>query len=556
LAEAYERLKLSHDLALAISESPSVDDALAATLRLFCQAGGWAFGQVWLPDETGQALTCGSVWYAAEPGLEAFRESSLQITFRSGEPLLGMVWQDGKTRWADEVHADPTSYRRATPATEASLRGALVVPICSNGRVMAVIEFLTHDNGLDKGGVRQLIDAAAAQLSSLMAQKAAEADLRRSERRFRAVAETANDAIVSIDSIGIITYVNAGGAALFGYSANDLVGLPVTRLMPERYRSAHTAGLSMFLQTGRARLLGETVSVHALRSDGREVPIELSLASWKEGDAAYFTAIIRDVTERQELQDELERALHEEQKTAARLKELDGLKNTFLDAVSHDLRGPLAALRATTTVLERDVDQPLLTVEQRRSYLRRMTSTVAKMRRLIDDLLDIERLNAGEVPLRLQATDLADLLRQLVEEQRPALGSRQVELELRPVTAEVDPVMVERIVENLLLNACRHTPEGTQVCVSVQHCADAAVIGVDDAGPGVPEEMRGVIFDRFWQQPGGSRAGVGVGLSLVSRLASVHGGRAWVEDAPSGGASFRVALPLHSPALTVSGEQG
>jgi two-component system OmpR family sensor kinase len=284
------------------------------------------------------------------------------------------------------------------------------------------------------------------------------------------------------------------------------------------------------------------------------VPVELSVASWREGDASYFTAIIRDVTERQELQEELERALDEERKAAARLKEMDALKNAFLDAVSHDLRGPLAALRAATTVLERDTEQPLLTTEQRRSYLRRMVSTVGQMRRLIDDLLDLERLNAGEVPLQLKPTDLAHLVKQRVDEHRAELGAHPLELELQPVTAEVDAVMVERIVDNLLLNACRHTPDGTQVCVSVQQRGDDAVIGVDDAGPGVPEELRGVIFERFWQHPGGSRAGVGVGLSLVSRLARVHGGRAWVEDAENGGAAFRVTLPLRNPATRLGGE--
>lgn len=556
LAEGYERLKLSHALSVAISESSSVDEALAMTLSLFCEAGGWAFGQVWFPDESGQALACSPLWYASEPGLEAFREASEKVDFRPGEPLLGLVWQDGETRWTDEVHVDPRTYRRAEPAAAASLRGALVVPVCGSDRVMAVMEFLTRETAHDSTDVRQLIDGAAAQLSSLMAQKAAESDLRRSERRFRAVAETANDAIVSIDSQGVITYLNAGAATLFGYSAEELLGAPVVRLIPESFRSAHMNGLATYLATGEGPLVGQTVQVHALRSDGTEVPIELSLATWKEGDSPYFTAMIRDVSERQRMQEELERALQEMRTATERLKELDGLKNTFLDAVSHDLRGPLAALRATTSVLRRDLDGDFLDVEQRRSYLERMTITLGKMRRLIDDLFDIERLKAGEVPLRLERTDLADLVRRMVEEHRPALGSRPVELELRPIAAEVDAAKVERIVENLLLNTCRHTPEGTEVRVSVTRCGHEAMISVEDAGPGVPEEMRSVIFERFWQQPGSSRAGLGIGLSLVLRLADVHGGHAWVEEAVSGGAAFRVALPIRSAALGDGREVG
>jgi PAS domain S-box-containing protein len=556
LAEAYERLKLSHALAVGINKASSVHEALAVTLRLFCEAGGWVFGQVWLPDESGQALACGPLWYASEPGLESFREASEKVDFRPGEPLLGLVWQDGQTRWTDEVHVDPRTYRRAEPAAAASLSGALVVPVSRNDRVMAVMEFLTRGRVHDSTGVRQLIDAAAAQLSSLMAQKAAEEDQRRSERRFRAVAETANDAIVSIDAEGVITYLNAGAAALFKYSADELLGSPVVRLIPERFRSAHRDGLAMYLASGEGPLLGQTVHVQALRRDGTEVPIELSLATWTEGDSPYFTAMIRDVSERHRMQAELEQALQEMRTATDRLKELDGLKNTFLDAVSHDLRGPLAALRATTTVLQRDVDDDFLTVEQRRSYLKRMTATLVKMRRLIDDLLNIERLEVGNVPLRLECTDLSDLVRRIVEEHRSDLGSRPVELDLQPVAAEVDAAKVERIVENLLLNTCRHTPDGTEVKVSVSHRDHEATISVEDAGPGVPEAMRIVIFERFWQLPGSPRGGLGIGLSLVSRLAAIHGGRAWVEEAVTGGAVFRVALPLRHAAAGVSAESG
>lgn len=543
LSEAYERLKLSHNLALAISESSDVEGALAATLRLFVEAGGWAFGQVWVPDESGQALRCGPVWYAVDPTLERFRKASLKIHFRPGEPLLGMVWQDGKSRWADELHLDVRSFLRADAAMAASLRAALVVPVCSNGRVLAVLEFLTREQAPQRAGVHELIDAAAAQLSSLMAQKEAEARLRRSEARFRAVAETATDAIVSVDNAGTIIYVNPGAAQLFGYDRADMMGEPVTMLIPDRFRADHADGFKRFLRTREGRLIGKTVLVCAYRRDGSEVPIELSLATWQEESAPYFSAIIRDVSKRQQMQVELEQALEDERTTAFRLRGLDQAKNTLLDAVAHDLRGPLAALRATAMVLQGDAEQPRLTAEERREYLAAMKTTMDKMRRVLDDLLNVEAFKSGQMPFRLESVDLSDLVRRTLEEHRSALGDRPINCSLPAVYAEVDAAKIERIVENLLVNASRHTPKGATVEISVKRRGGHAVICIDDTGPGVPEEMRTVIFERLRKQPGSSREGLGMGLSLVARLAEWHGGRAWVEGRSGGGAAFRVAVP-------------
>lgn len=542
LSAAYERLKLSHDLAIAISGSTSVDDALCATLRLFTEAGGWGLGQVWLPDPTGQVLECGPIWYASEPGLEPFREASLKINFRPGEPLLGLVWQDGRSRWAEDLDGDRL-FPRADAAAAVSLRAALIVPIRGPTGVMALMEFFTRAEAPNKAGLRQLIDATAAQLSSLIGQKAAEADLRRTEARFRAVAETANDSIVTIDATGKIVYVNAGAEKLFGHPQGDLLGKPVTRLIPERFHSDHWAGLSRYLDSGERRLIGSTVLVHGQASDGREVPIELSLATWNEDESPHFTAIIRDVSDRQRMHDELQRALAEEQAAAARLQEIDRVKDIFMDAVSHDLRGPLAALKAATSVLERDADEPSLTPDQRRRFLAGMNANVSKMRRLLDDLLNIERLQAGEVQAQVAPADLADLVHRSVEEHRGLFGARRIRLDLEPVVIDVDAAKVDRIMENLLLNACRHTPTDTEVRVLVQPREEDVVIGVDDAGPGVPEEMRTIVFERFKQAGGSSAEGVGIGLSLVARLAQLHGGRAWVEERPGGGAAFRVSLP-------------
>lgn len=554
LTEPATQLEFSSTLAQAINAAPSVDEAFAVTLRLFCEAGGWVLGQVWLPHPDGSVLSCGPVWHSTTPGLEPFRETCLALQFIPGMPLLGKVWVDGRVRWAEDIGADPDRlgghpaeglhFHRAEAAAKLGLSTALIVPVVVDDRVIAVIEFFTHERRADDSSVRGLVRSAAGQLGSLMAQKRAETERRLSEAHFRAVAETASDAIVSIDSGGVISYVNAEAARMFGHHPDGLLGAPVTVIIPERFHQAHWAGMARHLATGETRLIGGTVSVPARRCDGSEFPVELSLATWQVDGARSFSAIIRDVSERRKAQEELERALAMEREAAARLQEADRVKNTLLDVVSHDLRSPLAAIRAIASVLQRDAASPSLRAEQRQAYLTNLEASANKMRNLLDNLLDLERLATGDMTLRNDMVDLAEITRSVVTEHAPELAGREVHLDLEPVTALVDGSRVERIIENLLLNASKHTTGGTPVHVSVHRDGGAALICVEDAGLGVPAELREAIFERFQQAPGANRGGVGMGLSLVARLAHLHGGHAWVEESPAGGASFRVSLPV------------
>jgi len=186
-------------------------------------------------------------------------------------------------------------------------------------------------------------------------------------------------------------------------------------------------------------------------------------------------------------------------------------------------------------------------MERRQACLAGIGASANKMRALLDDLLDLERFATGEATSRRSVADLGEVARSVVTEHAVELAGRQVRLRLDPVTAAVDPAKVERIIENLVVNATRHTPAGTEVWIHVRRDGDTALICVDDAGPGVPTELREPIFERFRQAPGADRTGLGMGLSLVRRLTELHGGHAWVEEAPSGGASFRVRLPLTAP---------
>jgi signal transduction histidine kinase len=240
---------------------------------------------------------------------------------------------------------------------------------------------------------------------------------------------------------------------------------------------------------------------------------------------------------------ERERQTLERERQAAReLRALDDLKNTFLDAVSHELRTPLATVIGIALTLQRSGSS--LTAEDTADLVDRLVANAGKLDRLLADLLDLDRLSKGIVTPQRSPTDLAALVSRIAQEWRQRSG-RRLELMVEPVVAWVDAAKVERVVENLLANASRHTTPDTAVWVRVARRDEGVLLAVEDAGGGVPRELRATLFEPFRQGPGVSphAPGVGIGLSLVARFAELHGGRAWVQDRPGGGASFRVLLP-------------
>ncbi len=244
---------------------------------------------------------------------------------------------------------------------------------------------------------------------------------------------------------------------------------------------------------------------------------------------------------------ELETALRREYATADSLRAMSEMKDTFLRAVSHDLRTPLTAMHGVAVTLERT--KLSLPKEQALDLIRMMIEKTRKMDRLLGDLLDLNRMEEGILEPNRSLTDVRALAHRVVDEVEQLRGW-PIEIEADPVLAAVDGPKVERILENLLLNTTRHTPPGTQVRVrALTRELDLELI-VEDAGPGVPAELAGTIFEPFRQgQPPSAQAhgrqgrGVGIGLSLVARFAELHGGRAWVTERAGGGACFHVLVP-------------
>jgi PAS domain S-box-containing protein len=367
--------------------------------------------------------------------------------------------------------------------------------------------------------------------------KEAELALASSEERFRALVQSAPDAVVVIDANGVISLVNESAVALLGYEPDELIGRDMFVLVPPELRENYAARRMEYMGGRTERASGE--DLFALRRDGSRVSIDITVATVHTPDGPLLVASMRDVTVRRQTEEALREAYEHEREVAENLRQLDASKTTFLQAVSHELRTPLTAISGIASLL----DAGVLTPGDGR-YEDMIVRLVANSRRLgtlLDDLLDLDRLSRGIIEARRRPTDVSQLIANTIavidKRDHPLL------VEDEPAIANVDSAQVERIVENLVANAVKHTPSGTTIWVRAIGRDDGVEIVVEDAGPGVLPEIRDSLFEPFVKDTRGHVPGTGIGLSLVYRLAEVHGGNVWVEDRDGGGASFHVWLP-------------
>ncbi len=375
----------------------------------------------------------------------------------------------------------------------------------------------------------------------LTERRRAEEQLREAEARYRAIVEHVPAAIYvdRPDASMKTVYVSPQIQAIMGVSPERYLAEPGLwlDLMTPEFRTEMRRSYLEAVEAGRS-WEGE---YRIVTPDGREVWVhdETAFVVDDEGVPLFLQGVMFDVTERKLAEQALQDSERREREAAEGLRTLDEMKNTFLAAVSHELRSPLTSILGLSLTLERQE----LSVTDRQDLTRRVAQNARKLDRLLKDLLDIDRLSRGNVTPQLRPTDVGALVRGAVDSLE--LGARRVIVEAESVSIPIDGPKVERIVENLIMNAVRHTRAEVTIWVRVWAGGGGAFLAVEDDGPGVPDELQSVIFEPFRQGPTAAphAPGTGIGLSLVAMFTELHGGRSWVEDREGGGASFRVFLP-------------
>jgi PAS domain S-box-containing protein len=315
------RLAAQYAATRALAESATVAEAAPRILRAICESLGWEIGALWMPDTDGERLRCVELWRVPGLDADAFENDSRRRACARGEGVVGSVWAHRMARWVPDIGREP-AFTRAQSATRAGLHAAVGFPVLRGEEAIGVIEFYSREIQEPDEDLLRMLSSIGSQIGQFVERTRAEEALRASEEKFRALAETANDAIVSIDRDGRVIYFNKGAERIFGYSAAEISGLPLVSIMPERLRAEHEAGFRRYLDTGQARVLGRPIELAGRRKDGSEVPLEVSLAAWRTGTSLFFTGILRDITERKRTEQDLQRSTAELKAVVAALPDL------------------------------------------------------------------------------------------------------------------------------------------------------------------------------------------------------------------------------------------
>ncbi len=353
---------------------------------------------------------------------------------------------------------------------------------------------------------------------------------RASEARFRRLLEAAPDAILITDGAGHITMANEQVHRLFGHAPAELDGQRIEFLIPERMRDQHAQHRAQYQAAPAVRAMGAGLTLFALRKDGSQFPVEVSLSPLQAEDGTAVIAAVRDVSRRHAL---------------------ERFRDEYMEFISHDLKNPLSVIMLQARVLARQLSRHVLPEEAHGVAV--IAESAAFIDRLVRELLEMAYVESEKLELQLEPVALGPLLDAVLERTISSVDRHRVRLQAEEsVTALVEPRRLERVVANFLQNALKYSPAGTPIVLRLEKVDGMARVSVVDQGPGLSEEDASFVFDKYRRTLGAQRKeGLGLGLYISRKIVEAHGGRIGVTSRPWHGATFYFTVPL-APALALA----
>jgi PAS domain S-box-containing protein len=357
------------------------------------------------------------------------------------------------------------------------------------------------------------------------------------EQLFRLAVEALPGGILT-DRTGTIVMLNTEVERLFGYERDELIGRSVDILVPAASRADHVRHRAEFLLDPASRRMGSGRDLFGLRKDGGELPVEVALNPITTRNGVLVLCVIADISER---------------------KRAELCKDEFVTTVSHELRTPLTSLSGSLGLLAGSAAGKLPDTAMRLLAIAYKNSQ--RLVRLINDILDIEKIESGDVTFVLKRVAVRPLVEQAIETSRAYAESLGVTVRLDTLAADADvnadPDRLTQVVANLLSNAIKFSPAGAEVVVSIDAPADRVRVAVRDHGPGIPPHFRERVYEKFAQADADARnkGGTGLGLSIVKGIVTRLGGTTGFDDAPGGGTIFHVELPAWRDAADAAADR-
>ncbi len=541
---AEQRLAVQLTATCLLSEASSLAEAAPKLLETVCAGLGWKVGAFWNVDRSAAVLHCDAFYQQPSVEAEELAKASRQLIFAAGRGLPGRVWSSREPVWIGNILGE-ADFPRAQLAAEAGLKAAFAFPILENstasgGAVLGVLEFFNSCQAPNRD-LNLLMSTICNQISQFIERKRAE-ELR---SQLASIVEFSNDAIISMTLRGRIVTWNPAAEMLYGYSAKEAIGSPISILVPP-VRTDAMMGIVQRIKSGERITHFQTEHVN---KEGSQIEVSLTLSPISDaaGKIASIAVIARDIRERQRAERELQQA-----KDAA--EAANRAKSQFLANMSHELRTPLNGIIGMTDLA---LDTPL--APEQRDYLGTVQTAADHLLGLVSDILDFSKIEAGKLNLDQVGFNLKDTLRDVLKPlglraEKKGLGlACQIHPDI-PNWLVGDPVRLRQVLINLVGNGIKFTEQG-EVAVQVELAAQTDQetrlhFAVRDTGNGIPADKQGLIFDPFVQADGSTTrkyGGTGLGLAITTKLVEMMGGRIWVESEVGRGSIFHFTVCLTRP---------
>ena len=343
----------------------------------------------------------------------------------------------------------------------------------------------------------------------------------------QAILDSAVDGIITIDEQGSVLSFNRAAETIFGYRAAEVIGRNVNLLMPEPYHSQHDTYLKNYRETGKARIVGSRREVEGLRRNGDTFPLDLAVSRSEHQGRPMYIGLVRDITER---------------------KRIEKIKSEFISTVSHELRTPLTSIRGSLGLITGGALGTL--PDQVNAMLKIASNNTERLLLLINDILDIQKIESGQMVFRFKSLEVMPFLRQILQDMATYGDQYDVRFvltrELPDAHVYADRDRLGQVLANLLSNAAKFSPAGQQVEVAVVRHDKHLRISVADHGAGIPPEFQSRLFERFTQADSSdtrSKGGTGLGLAITKAIVEKHGGQISFDTEVGKGTTFHVDLP-------------
>lgn len=504
-----------------LAESATLSDAAPPILRAICESAKWEVGALWEVDEDAQVIRCVETSHLSG-GAPEFEKLTRECVFEPGTGVPGRVWQSGKPHWVTDVTNDQ-NFPRIAAAIKEGLRSVYGFPTRMGDRVTGVLEFFSHEMREPDGEMIEWISAAGNHIGQLIERKRAEEALRDSEVHFRSVAEAASDAIISVDEKSCIITVNPAAQKIFGYSSAELIGAELTMLMPEYIRHLHRAGLERYITTNKKHISWQAVELPGLHKSGHEIPLEISFCEWTRKGTRYFTGIVRDISERRQAQEALQRTREE------RLRELERVRTRIAADLHDDIGSSL-----TKIVILSDVAQQNSSGDDAEKEWLQAISEISN--ELVETMSDIVwAIN----PEKDQLSELSHRMRRFASD---IFTARNIKFQFR--TQFADDL---RLGANVRREVFLIFKESVNNVVRHSHCSEAAAqfsIEEDCLMLQIKDNGKGFEPAALNDQIDGVPVRVGNGLPSMRQRATELGGEFKITTTQGGGTTVWLSVPL------------